>query len=376
MHEQPAKRENTPRAYVAGRLLVLSGLHAGADRELRDGELLLLGSDLGCDLILSDDGVSQQQLVVSKHGEKLKVKVLGSGVERVGRGPIPCGQTLVIDRLIRLRIAGLVLAVGDIDDPGWDSVELTRQAHPEHTIRSAWPGQRLVWLGLVGALLIVAGAGLSIALERSPQHITQTAISDFDRVAQLIDKMGLDEIELHEGEESGVLTLTGIAPSSAMIQELESQLRMIRSPVRLELRSGAGIAEDLRSVLRLPPFNLQVDARYAGAGEVRIRGYFNDDQRLHEALGSPSVAAIAGLDRVSVDNLATGEPEIAPTALAFRAVREGEWPYLLTTCGLRFFLGAEVPGFGQLVHLEGQTVMFRDGEEIKTVDLSRQRASS
>ncbi len=376
MHEKPAEREALPRAYVAGRLRILSGFHVGADRELRDGELLLLGSDLKCDLVLSDEGVGPQQLVVSKHGEKLRVKVLGSGVERAGRGRLSAGQTLVIDRLTRLHIAGVVLAVGDIDDPGWEAIDRDILARPNRPTAAARPGRGLVLAGLLGTLLVVAGAGLSIAFERSPEPNAYTPLTDADRLAKLIAELGLSEVELHGPGDNGLLTLTGIAPTPALIQQLESQLHLYGSPIRLELRSGSGIAEDLRGVLRLPPFNLRVDTQYLGGGEVRVSGYFNDDALLQKALQSPSVAAIAGLQQVSVDNLAAAEPEAVATELQFRAVRGGEWPYLLTTCGLRFFLGAEVPGYGKLVHLEGQTVMFRDGEDIKTVDLGRQRGSS
>jgi len=318
-------------------LRITEGLHAGARQALERDALLVVGSSPDCDLVLADEGVSERHCMLSCAGRRMILRVLdgevavdGERVTHADRIALAAGSTL--------RLGGAALALqgaGDDEPRGCAGDASARGTLPAsgrgHLSAGHWLAVGLVLLGLTTiAFALPMGSG------------------GVDR--QLAEQASVDAAQA--GSAAGP-----DAPSDT------SQ------------RKGSAIASDVHEVLRLS--GIRAEAEHIGDGRVRVRGYLGPEERLREVIQSRSMRTIPGLDQVVAVNYDAGDPAPArgsprPEPSPVASVVAGEDPYLILEDGSRIYTGAELPGGGVFVDIDGDRVVIeQDDREYKASAVGR-----
>ena len=99
-------------------LRIVSGLHAGASRELAEREMILVGSGDDCDIVLADAGVATRHALISVVDGQFQLRALDAPLQLEGRLLHP-GDPVEMDRLQRVGLGEAALAFGLQDDPAW-----------------------------------------------------------------------------------------------------------------------------------------------------------------------------------------------------------------------------------------------------------------
>lgn len=375
---QATRRRNEPQSHQRdadmlggpARLRVIAGIHAGADRALAEGELLLVGSGGDCDLVLSDAGVARHHCLLSMHGDGIRVRAVEAAVVLDDRRIAP-GDPVCVPPMQPLRVGEAALAVGADDDSRWEAL-LAPPVEPAAAAPSPPPQRRRAWipLTLVGVSLV----SLAIASSWRSQP-TEEEISPRSRLVAVLDSLDLDEVR-GEQSDQGRMLLTGVVPTAGDLAELESALRQAGVEVHMGVRTGDDIANDVREVLRLSGLNAQTS--YLGDGRVQVEGVFPDEDALEQAATSRAMAEISGLTEVLTHNHATRPRAKASTPDAKKVVAtvEGKDPYLITRDGSRYYIGATLPDGGTLEAIEGDRIVVLDDgrtrkRRLKDVELRR-----
>src|SRR5690606_22456559 len=99
-------------------LRIISGLHAGASRELAEREMILVGSGDDCDIVLADAGVAAHHALISVVDGHFQLRALDAPLQLEGRMLHP-GDPVEMDSLQRVGLGEAALAFGLEDDPAW-----------------------------------------------------------------------------------------------------------------------------------------------------------------------------------------------------------------------------------------------------------------
>ncbi|WP_322094056.1 FHA domain-containing protein [Paraburkholderia bannensis] len=163
------------------RLVVLNGLHAGANTTLSDDQPLKIGYAADCDLILADEGLAAHHVTIAVNGKSLLVQAASSGVTVFGSILKNGARTFVSH--------GAIFALCEVRLQ-FSNGEPVTDADEEHAERAwllrhaplAWLRKRLtalprgLWFALAAMPLVLALAhGLHLLTQRLPPH-SRTAL--------------------------------------------------------------------------------------------------------------------------------------------------------------------------------------------------------
>ncbi len=347
-------------------LRILSGLHAGASRELAEQEMILVGSGDDCDIVLADQGVARHHALINLTGGLSSLRALDAPL-RVDGQPLHPGDPVELRGLQRIQLGDAAIAYGEESDPGWAALMPDAVDLPGGGQRPASPGLRR--LPVVAALAVLSLASLAIFAAVMPAHQQQA-----DPRAQLeavIREFRISDARIHpnvNGEPVLAGTVRDAAARQRILRYLQEKDIDVPPP---ELRSGEDIAADVAEVLRSQGVNAKT--RYLGNGIVKATGAFRDMEKLRIAVQSRSMDEVKGVKQVLPDNTAPAQPADeagvpgpqAPAAnQAVRIVRivRGENAHLVAVDGTEYPVGSDLPGLGRLVSIgESAQVVAPDG---------------
>ena len=123
------------------------------------------------------------------------------------------------------------------------------------------------------------------------------------------------------------------------------------------------MAHDVAEVLRLS--GIPGETHYEGNGAVAVHGHLGDPQAVARVVQSRAMREITGLKRVAVVNLDQPSAPSAATDDTPRVVRaiQSNDPYVITTDGSRYYVGATLPHGGRLTGVQnGEFLVDHDGQ--------------
>lgn len=343
-------------------LRILSGLHAGASRDLAEQEMILVGSGDDCDIVLADQGVARHHALINMTGDMSSLRALDAPLRVDGQMLHP-GDPVELRGLQRIQIGGAAIAFGEEHDPEWASLAPDLDLDD---IRTPATGMRK--LPLVAALAVLSLASLAIFAAVMPRHEEPA-----DPRSQL--NALITEFQMRDGkvlqDAQGRPVLRGTVKNDKERESIEGRVAQAGFEAALDLRSAEKIAADVSEVLRSQ--NINARTRYVGDGVVEASGRFEDMEAMRAAASSRAMDDVPGVTQVLVKNhidparlkrTANGPTEAAakPGPTRIVSVVRGKTPHLVAVDGTEYPVGAQVPGRGQLVSIgESAHVVSADG---------------
>jgi hypothetical protein len=331
-------------------LRILSGLHAGASRELAEQEMILVGSGDDCDIVLADHGVARHHALLNLTAGMSSLRALDAPL-RVDGQPLHPGDPVELGGLQRIQLGDAAIAFGDEDDPGWEAL-LPDAAELRGQPRATGGGMRR--LPVIAALAVLSLASLAIFAAVMPTREPPPDVrAQLDAVVR---DFRISDARVHDNV-NGEPVLTGTVRDAATRARILQYLRekKIEAPPP-ELRSGEDIAADVGEVLRSQ--GVSAKTRYLGGGIVEATGRFEDMEKLRVAVQSRAMDDVPGVRKVLPNNTAPPppppdakpSPANAPADAAVRIVRvvRGENAHVVAVDGTEYRPGDDVPGLGRL----------------------------
>lgn len=327
-------------------LRIVSGLHAGASRELAEREMILVGSGDDCDIVLADEGVATRHALISVVDGHFQLRALDAPLQLEGRVLHP-GDPVEMDRLQRVGLGDAALAFGLQDDPAWlglapdgdaTSASRTRRFAERFTRR----------LPLFAAVAVLGLASLAIFVLLVPS--AEPRVDPEQRLNILAREYNVSDLRI-EHDVNRRPVLSGMVKDEATRQRFQEQIDDEELGVGLALTTGQDLAVNLREVLRGGDFPART--RYLGNRQVEATGYFHDPVAFEAFLESPAVVATGVRSVVPVNLADVPADEEAETEEVVRIVahERGDDPYLLDAQGREYRAGMEIPGIGPLMSL-------------------------
>ena len=310
MPDGPARKAPPTPAYETLNLRVVKGMHRGALTPIAPSDVLLVGADEDCDVILHDAGVARHHCVLSNIDSKLFLRAIDE----------------------RLTLDGRAL------DPG----------------RSVW-----------------VKSGTCIELGSTAFDVVSQRDSEVPYIEKLLQPRGTrGRLFLRNMRWAAVAVLAvGVAmacglPAQMGLRGRGAQVAQAPAEQLAAGRPGTDIARDVEEVLRLS--DVSCNAHYDGNGAVTVHGHMGDPKVLATVIQSRAMREIVGLKRVLVVNLDDPHSSASPTQVdGTRIVSaiSGDDPYVVTADGSRYYVGAELPQGGRLAGVPGDEVLIeRNGQ--------------
>ena len=344
-------------------LRIVSGLHAGACRELAEREMILVGSGDDCDIVLADNGVAHHHALISVVDGHFQLRALDAPLQLEGRNLHP-GDPVEMDRLQRVGLGEAALAFGLEDDPAW--LALAPDEEQPAAVRARRFTEPITRrLPLVAAVAVLSLASLAIFVAVVPS--AESKIEPEARLQELAREFQVSGRKI-EKDVNGKPVLAGMVADAAARRDLQERVAKEELDVTLVLTTGEDLAINVSEVLRAGGFPAK-RTRYLGRGRVEATGYFEDPEAFTAFVQTGAVVA-TGVREIVPINLADVEEE-APAAAAgpvrIVSYERGEDPYLLDEHGNEYRVGMEIPGEGVLNSLGKHAMVTTPEGDIKRI---------
>ncbi|TKS55081.1 FHA domain-containing protein [Luteimonas yindakuii] len=341
-------------------LRIVAGLHAGASRALAEREMILVGSGDDCDIVLADRGVAIRHALISVIDGAVQLRALDAPLKLEGRLLHP-GDPEELPSVQRVGLGEAALAFGDIDDPAW--LALAPEG-VEFESPSPRPGQAITRrLPMIAAVSVLSLALLAIFVAVVPAREQPVDIETRLRALAAEHHVANARIERGHGDS---WVLSGTIGDRTTRDTLRQQVESEGLPARVDLRSGEDLAYSVSEILRGGGFSIE-RVRYLGNDDVEVSGYFTDEEAFRQFAQSRAVVE-TGVNRVVPINLATPQPSTAEVPVDEQdpihivSIVRGENAHVIALDGTRYEVGAQLPGWGQLVAVgEHAQVLRSDG---------------
>jgi len=313
-----SEREVTVDPTSGWKLAVVEGVHAGGEHLLPDG-VYVVGSDLGCDIVLFDEGVLAQHVRLHVEGRRARAQRLNNAPLMLN-GNEASGETAVLASGDVLRVGGgafSLTAFGTAAAPSPETqaaIAAARAAAARHTVQ---PGIR--WTMMVPIIAVLA--------------VLATAFTHRERPAAFTTK----------------------GASTTPPPDVEMQIK--------KLGQGQATPPEKRDelVIRVREFigdeNLAVDRDAKGrvviSGSTRAKNAHQQVQRIQkEYTGSVEI-----IDKVAYVNDSTPRQIRMPQRIT--DIHVGDIRWFRTADGARYFEGSQFEDGAEVVKIDMDNIVFR-----------------
>ncbi len=351
-------------------LRIVSGLHAGASRELAEREMILVGSGDDCDIVLADTGVAHHHALISVVDGHFQLRALDAPLQLEGRLLHP-GDPVEMDRLQRVGLGEAALAFGLEDDPAWLALA------PDDELPAASRARRFTEpltrrLPLFAAVAVLSLASLAIVAAVVPS--AESRVEPEVRLQELARQFQVSERRI-EKDVNGKPVLAGMVSDASVRRDLQEQVAQEGLDVTLVLTTGEDLAINVGEMLRGGGFPART--RYLGRGQVEATGYFLDMDAFQEFVQTQAVVS-TGVRQIVPINLAEEQSDEASAAddgpVRIVAYERGEDPYLLDEHGNEYRVGMNIPGQGVLNSLGKHAMATTPEGDIMRIEIRPIRA--
>jgi hypothetical protein len=350
-------------------VLMITGLHAGAACTLSAQEVMLIGSSEDCDIVLADRGVAPHHALISTLDGGLILRALDAPL-MIGAQILHPGDPILVDGLQRVAIGEAAFSIGAFEDPVWTPLlpesPITEIVKPVK-VRSAIRG----FPAFIATVALILG---SVAIYASVTEKILPRVSPLKSLTGLIREYHVADGQVNQ-ETNGVWTLSGTVADSAVRDRIQQRLQQDRIEASLDLRTGADVARAVSEVLRAQ--GQAVQTRWLGKGDVEVAGRFEDEDALRMLIGSRAMLDVHGVKRVIPRNLIdpgkkATEKTAAVKPVEIVAIMRGKDPQVVDADGIKYRVGAELPGGAKLIAIGDRAWTLVDGR-VESIALGRAR---
>jgi hypothetical protein len=350
-------------------VLMITGLHAGAACTLSTQEVMLIGSSEDCDIVLADRGVAPHHALISTLNGGLILRALDAPL-MIGAQILHPGDPILVDGLQRVAIGEAAFSVGAFEDPVWTPLlpdspitEIVKPVKVRSAVRR--------FPALIASVVLILG---SVAIYASVTDKILPRVSPLKSLTGLIQEYRVADGQVYE-EANGMWTLSGTVDDSTVRDRIQQRLQQDRIKASLDLRTGADIARAVSEVLRAQ--GQAVQTRWLGKGDVEVAGRFEDEKALRALIGSRAMLDVHGVKRVIPRNLVDPGKKGVEKAAAVKpaeivAIVRGKDPQVVDADGIKYRVGAELPGGAKLIAIGDKAWTLVDGR-IESIALKKSR---
>jgi type III secretion protein D len=312
---------------------IIAGAHRGA-AFCAGSDLLVIGSDAGCDVRLSDPGLAPRHAAVVSQQQRVSIRQL-DGTVRVNGQPLPASGSVTLD-------VGAEIVLGECGVRlrfGATTAATTKSARSSR--RRSRPSRTIALAVLVTCTLLVASFSPPDLDASGPEVSGPTAV---ESVRAVLRQEHLEnEVELSATPDGA--RLEGVIP-----REAAARLRtaLAAQPIAIvdAITTDAELIEQVRDVFRTHGYDAQIT--YLGAARVRIDNLDEDHERVRHVatLTRTDVPQLAALSFAATGSLTppTQPPHYrnAP-GVTLSAHVDADIAYLAASDGGRYFVGSVLP---------------------------------
>ncbi len=403
-----------PGAAAGWELVVLGGLHRGAQIQIGEPGWCLVGSADDCDVVLRDAGVHPHHLVLYWQDGRLFIRALDASA-RIGGLPLEQGAAVEVMGTAVCMLESMSFGVGRRGDAEWQALreqapepesapalaafdgtfddnfpEATEhdaiagaEAPPPVATRARQPApNRIATLGAFGALALLLCGGLWVVA--SPSAGARPAMPG---ISETVASLGMPEVRVVQ-EANGNSRVEGTVGTESQRSELIAALATRGLYPAVNVVSGEHLAMIVQDTFRQR--GLAAQARYAGTGRVEVDGVPASaltERVVREilqstgsvrdiALTAPAPTAPTARGTAPTDAATATAPATAASTPVWSAnaprdpkrvigVVGGAQSYLLTLDGSHYLSGSMLPDGSLIEAIEGHDVVFvREGQRV------------
>ncbi|WP_417794048.1 type III secretion system inner membrane ring subunit SctD [Terasakiella pusilla] len=299
-------------------LKVLSGPNEGARARLHPNEEVTVGRGLDCDVIFSDQGLAPTHIRLTSDGQSVRLLPVEGAALYVAddlREATPESGAVNCALFSPIKIAGTILIVAQGEEASWPLVDLEIFSAPKRepmvdeareegqegdaaplaqddqadavseagdpaseaqkeTDEESAPEQGrsgkkiLFWSVSAGALVVLGLVFLFVTRDRTPEVV----VTPDEKVADLLQQVGLDKSVTFEFDRNGVLALTGFVKTSADMLDLRYLFSDQGYAPRMNIAVLNLQANSVKTLLSRMDVNWHVQGN-VDSGEIELQGY-------------------------------------------------------------------------------------------------------
>lgn len=337
---------------------IASGLHNGATFGVQEGELILVGSDVDCDICLSDAGVARRHAVIALHGPDVLIRGLDAEVsvngERVRETKRMSPEESVV---VTLGADGVRLEINA-------STTATPANHTPATPSPRTPSlkRRAMFLGGVSLFAVIATALVANKLDASLS--AKPGKPDIAAVQTLLEQQGLAKTLTVSMASQGVEVKGVLDRASAT--KLRGAIAGSRQPIVDLVITKEDLVEQVRDVFRTQGYDAKVV--HVDGARVQVENLDETHERVRQATERvrADVPQLDALIFVSQNDAAppTDAPPYGNSAGDRIVTRiDGKSAFLVAGAGTRYFTGSKLPSGHTIRRITREAVQLeRDGQ--------------
>jgi type III secretion system YscD/HrpQ family protein len=334
---------------------ITSGVHMGGTFSVQDGDLIVIGADVGCDICLSDAGIAPRHAVIALHGRDVSIRGLD--------GPISVNDEDVVTTKRTSSEKSTVIAFGGsnvrlelVAAPG---LQATPSTPP---VKTATFKQRAIVLGCFAVFAVIATVLVAQKLDASLS--AKPGKPDIAAVQALLNQQGLAKAV------AASLTTNGVEVKGVLDRAAATKFRSAVAGSRQPIVDAVVIKEDLveqvRDVFRTQGYDANVT--HIGGARVQVDNLDQKHKRVKHAIEQvrADVPQLEELVLISpIDAAPPTDPPPYGNSAGDRIVTriDGKTAYLVAGAGTRYFTGSKLPSGHTIRRITPEAVQVeRDGQ--------------
>jgi type III secretion protein D len=355
---------------------ILAGRYQGSRVDISDeSNTIHIGYELTNDVVLRIAANKGTNICIDISKEIPQLDVLEGSVEVLGQ-TLGRGASMLLPFYMPIRIGDEIIAFGQRDSLEWqrtaaliDAPKMKEQITDKDKLKTRpLINQVLDWLPQRNPILshpilticIIALFGSVIALRNFDIGAMIVGESTAVSFQTKLKEAGFEGLSTQlQGD---TLLVKGFVDSSTQVRQLEKFAKNNVTPVKVQLSTGAEMAESVNNVMRIQ--GISGSTRYIGNKEVEVIASSLDSARLAK-LELNAKRDVPGLKAVKFRQ-GVGESFAGFNGLAkatanpgkrISSLVAGESGYLVTADGGRYFIGALLPTGHRIMAIQNRQVM-------------------
>lgn len=346
-----------PRSSVAAReVTIASGLHSGARFAVLDGDLIIVGTDVGCDICLSDPGIAPRHTAIALHGPDVLIRSLDGAVSVNGES-LGAARRLSSDEATVISLGG--------DDVRLELAATTApQAKTNRTQALTAPTAKRRAIVLLCFLVFSVVATMLVAGKLDASLAAKPAKPDVAAVRALLDQQGFSQAV------TASLASHGVEIKGVLDREAATKLRAVtagsRQPIVDLVITKEDLVEQVRDVFRTQGYDAIVT--HVSGARVKVENLDETNEHVRHAAAqvSADISQLEALAFISPKDAAPpSDPPPYGNGTGDRIVTriDGKTAYLVAGAGTRYFTGSKLPSGHVIRRITREAVQVeRDGQ--------------